>query len=120
MEASKIKEVAEEYIKFFEEIPEEKWTSCGLFEDPENRECKCAMGHLGWRDYSDEYELSKKYKDLLTVFSIASMKFSIGGRSLTMACVNDGFVEFTHPLGDTPKERILNVLKAAKGEYVLP
>ena len=89
----------DDYIAFYESIPEDKWTT-GDFVDGFGR-C-CALGHLGFREgHADDSTLSH------SVFFYRLHRVSL-------PMVNDGFVEpYKQP---TPKQRVLAYLRDLKAK----
>ncbi len=85
----------EYFIKKFEAIPEEKWTTKSFY--TYGGRC-CALGHCGKRmglvDTDESYALGE-----IT--------------SCSTVAINDGLGDYIK-YGNTPKERILNFLKQLK------
>ncbi len=92
------------FIKKFEKIPDNKWTT-GKFVDKKGR--KCALGHCGRTNSGFSGRI--KESSLLSSLFIDMFGFSV-------AQVNDNnnFKMYSH-LGKTPKERILVALYNIKG-----
>lgn len=84
------------FIKKFEAIPEEKWTT-GAFEDECG--CKCALGHCGYTESGLESQEGIELTRLL---------------KHRAAAINDGGQpKYDQP---TPKQRILAALNDVKNE----
>lgn len=86
------------FLKKFDAIPESKWTT-GVFKDERGR--KCALGHCG----SQNEELGREGRALISLFNRINE---------SAVAINDfdGIegVDTHKFLGDTPKERVMNVL----------
>lgn len=83
------------FIAKFAAIPDDQWTT---EEFTDGNGCKCALGHCGLTPFSQG--VNPEVQALVRIVAYP-------------ARVNDGNEEYAR-FGSTPKERILNALKAAK------
>lgn len=89
----------DDYIAFYDTIPEEKWMT-GDFCDGYGR-C-CALGHLGFSHSPPDNTITERH----------AIFFKRHG--LTLPMVNDGFVgPYNQP---TPKQRVLAYLRDLKAK----
>lgn len=111
-----IKEQAQEYYNFLDDVPEHKWL-VGDYVSEKDISCRCAAGH-----FLPLYKSFNEYIDRLSVTSYVMREFEVffennlGGVSPSV--VNDNEPGFANEIelmktikGDTPKERILFALK---------
>lgn len=95
---------AQDFIEFFQAIPDENWNDDGQYEKIENPKCKCALGHLGWGYGEGNVTIATdEGKRLINILRPVGY----------VVYINDGILEFTNT-GSTPKERIINALKQVK------
>lgn len=88
----------DDFIEFYEAIPEDKWCTKRLLSTNGSR---CAIGHLG--------RYTPNAQRLMELFST--------GLETTVTYVNDGFMSaFT---ATTPKQRILNALTDIKSRQTV-
>lgn len=86
----KIPRTRDDFIAFFEAIPEDQWTDCGQFRDGQGR-C-CALGHLN-------------REGAIGLGSLPQYQAS----NLSIVSINDGDDEnYKQP---TPKQRVLAFLR---------
>ncbi len=101
-----------EFIGFYENIPDSKWTTQAYIR---GAKC-CALGHLGSREGLPYSRTRSILEHLITIKT---------GKIDRLVDVNDNesTAQFpTYQLGDTPKERVLNYLTMVEtglmSEYV--
>lgn len=88
----------EYFIKKFEAIPEDQWTT-GRYED--DKGCKCAYGHCGL----SKGQHCNKESDALD---------DITRPKTFMSRVNDNVDGNFNDFGSTPKQRVVNYLKSLR------
>jgi len=98
---SDTKYTKEYFIKKFEAIPDELWY-VGKYTNPENPNCHCALGHCG-ESAPFSYGRTEESEALRNLSS--SPRWNI-------STINDNVGFMVNYQGSTPKDRILNALKA--------
>lgn len=91
----------EYFIKKFEAIPEEKWTT-GEFVDRDG--CMCAYGHCGRTQSNNGTKESDALAELILKLDEVMPRH--------LANVNDGMFGTESQYGSTPKQRVVNYLKS--------
>ena len=114
MLSPELKAKAEEFKKFFESIPEDRWTDQGNYQKSDDDNCMCALGHLGFRDRGDNLPgCYNSRNELMEVFNAVKNRI-LPSFYMDVVSINDGEnPKVRERFGSTPKQRILKVLNEA-------
>ncbi len=93
------------FIAKFESIPEDKWTTCGLYKENGRY---CALGHCGMDKGLSMSKVPEAY-------ALYKLTLGILGYSIITQVNDNTSIKFA-VLGATPKQRVLAYLKQLKAQ----